>query len=71
VGITHEETRIRYLGMPTASTFAIDRFPGWNSAVPIYYPIGIDTIFDGCCENCKAYLVKEVTPKYLKVHRFK
>lgn len=71
VGIKNNEIKIRYLGMPTPSTFAIDRFPGTSIAIPIYYPIGIDTIFDGDGKESKAYLVREVAPKYLKVHRFK
>ena len=67
VGVFNREVNLRYLGMPSQSTFAIDRLPGYHVSVPVYYPVGIDTIHDGS----KSYLVKDVQPKFLRVLRIK
>jgi hypothetical protein len=67
VGEVGPKIYIRYLGMLSPSTFAINRFPCYDYTVPIYYPVGIDTVHDGS----KSYLVKEITPKYITLHRIK
>jgi hypothetical protein len=52
---------IKYQGMLSPSTFVMSHCSVCENPNTAYYPIGIDTLFDGK----HAFIVKEVTPRYI------
>lgn len=56
-----DDIYIGYQGMLSPSTFVMSHCPTCDNPHIVYYPIGIDTLFEGK----HAFIIKEVAPKYI------